>query len=97
MNDQKNLLLFVVFFLGIMGAWNYFYEMPRTEKLVTQAQQAQVQDNLAVSLPEHAPLETQIKSREEIITETSRIKIDTAKLKGSINLKGARLDDPGLK
>jgi YidC/Oxa1 family membrane protein insertase len=100
MNDQKNLLLFVVFFLGVMTAWNYFYETPKTERLVTQAQQARSQDGSTVhqpSLPEHAPLETHVKAREEIIAEASRVKIDTPKLKGSINLKGARLDDLVLK
>lgn len=100
MNDQKNLLLFVVFFLGVMTAWNHFYQTPRTEKLLTQARESGPQDSLSIphpSLPDPASLETQIKTREEIISETSRIKIDTTKLKGSINLKGARFDDLILK
>ncbi|KAK0330118.1 hypothetical protein LTR94_034097, partial [Friedmanniomyces endolithicus] len=34
-----------------------------------------------------------IRSRQVVLAETPRVAIDTPALKGSINLKGARLDD----
>src|SRR5690606_6635347 len=48
-------------------------------------------------VPGQAAKETQALSRDATLTETPRVRIDTPRLAGSINLKGARIDDLRLK
>jgi len=73
--------------------WNYFYEGPKAEK-AHQMAAAQPQHTAGPLAPEPsvpaimAPL-----GRDEAISASSRVQIDTPALEGSINLKGGVLDD----
>lgn len=100
MNDQKNLILFIVFFLVVMMGWNYFYDVPRGQKRTDQVEISKSQKGTETAqphLPDHLSIEAPLKTREEILAGQDRIMIDTDKLKGSIDLKGARIDDLVLK
>ena len=102
--DNKNLILAISLSLLVVFAWNYFYAGPQMEK--TRQMQAQVRAAQAPGAP--APGNTvpgmpaaeaanAILSRDEALAQSPRITIDTAKLSGSIALKGARIDDVSLK
>ncbi len=90
MKEQKNLLFFVLVFLAIMVGWNYFYEAPKVEPQTSEAAPEKVSLPTAFGDVEKPEVS---KDRAEVLSESSRLKIETAKLKGSINLQGARLDD----
>ncbi len=90
MNDQKNLVFFVLIFIGVMVGWNYFYEAPKAQKApVAQTQQT------ASAIPgvPTAPAVPVITDRKEVIQASARVQIDTPSLRGSINLKGGSIDD----
>ena len=94
---NRNLITTFILVCVLMGAWFYFYELPQRRALYAQKQKAQIEaaqkqketPGLAATAPEIA----KPKPREEVISNAPRIKLDTPNLHGSINLKGARLDD----
>jgi YidC/Oxa1 family membrane protein insertase len=92
MNEQKNLIFFVLVFLAVMVGWHYFYEAPKTVTAPT-AQQQVAASGPAVPLTA-APVAPA--DRKEVIQASARVQIDTPSLKGSINLKGGLLDDLSL-
>src|SRR5215467_4196841 len=94
MNDQKNTILAIVLSAIVLIGWEYFYALPqkqRQEELQRQAQITQVQP-----APPAGSTAGEQKSREAIITSTARIPIETPRIKGSITLKGGRIDDVSL-
>ncbi len=91
--DLKNLLICILLSTLILVAWQYFYEYPRRaameykQEMVARAK-IEYQENLLD------------KSKQAFASESSpsdnaigKITIDTAKLKGSISLRGLRFDD----
>ncbi|MHB8885931.1 MAG: membrane protein insertase YidC, partial [Methylovirgula sp.] len=110
--DNKNLYLAIALSILVIIGWNYFYGAPQLEKArQTQAEMQQpskppqpgtpsaTQGQIPGSAAQHpaneapAPLE----SRTAALASTPRVRLDTASLSGSINLKGARIDDVWLK
>ena len=102
MTEQRNLILAIVLSVGIILAFQYFYEIPRLHK----AQQAEPGERAAqVEKPEAdrpeaarpAPALTSeaIETRliEQALREAPRLAIDNARLSGSLTLRGARIDD----
>jgi YidC/Oxa1 family membrane protein insertase len=94
-DDKRNILLAVILTAGILFGWplisGYFF--PTANPPVTQ-----VQGGKETALPQpHADPAADsaqaIRDRAVVLRESARIAIDTPKLKGSINLKGARIDD----
>jgi YidC/Oxa1 family membrane protein insertase len=98
--ENKNVLLAIVLSAAILIVWTVFVQGPQLEKQQA-AQQAQLeaQKSQQPGQPAAAPQDTgrKVVSREDALTESPRVAIDTPRLKGSINLKGARLDDLVLK
>jgi len=101
--EQRNLLIAIVLSVGILIAFQFVFErmrpaqppgltpgtpatVPATPSTATPAQ------SVATSAPGVAPARA-AEAREAAIAEQPRIKIDTPRLHGSINLLGARLDD----
>ena len=91
MENQRNLLiavlLSVVVFLGWTWASNRFFPVaaPPATKIVNGKQ---------VPLPSpEAPKPALVKDRAVVLASTPRVAIATPRLAGSIDLKGARLDD----
>ena len=90
--NNKNFLLAIVISMGIMLVWQlgygYFYPAP-PRPAVTQ------QQSTTAPVDANAPAGTATKAltRDAALAASPRIPIDTPELKGSLNLKGAQLDD----
>lgn len=91
-DEKRNLWIAVILSTLIFLGWNYFFDRP--EKRASSATQSSraITPTPSVALTPTAPL-----TREDALKETQRIQIDTPELKGSINLKGARIDHLILK
>jgi YidC/Oxa1 family membrane protein insertase len=108
MSDQKNTILAVVLSALVLLAWQYFIAGPQMERQRQEAalrqaqQQTQVQPSTTPAptpgtspgLP--APTLPGQSSRDEALQASQRVAISTPSLKGSIALKGARIDDLAL-
>ena len=97
--DQKNILIFAVIAAFALFGWPYLthYFFPPANPPVTK-----VVDGKSVAVPApsaNAAAETPKAARDRalVLTESPRVAIDTPSLKGSINLRGARIDDLELK
>ena len=110
MNDHKNTILAIVLSAMVLIVWQIFFGMPgekqRQEALrQQQAQQAQPQpgplgspqQGSAPPVPgQSAPSPSAQLSREAVLSTSPRVGIDTPSLRGSIALKGGRIDDLAL-
>ncbi|HJR82926.1 MAG TPA: membrane protein insertase YidC [Sphingomicrobium sp.] len=94
MNDNKNLILAIVLSALVLLGWSFLSEWfvpanppPKVEngKVVEPASQPQ-----ASPVP-NTP--AQLRSRAAVLRESPRVRIQTPSLQGSINLRGARIDD----
>ncbi|WP_374385052.1 membrane protein insertase YidC [Dongia sp.] len=115
--DKKNMIIAIALSAAIIFGWQFFYEMPRQEKLraaheAAQAELAQQQaasgnqtttapattgSNAATATaPGDANVAQQL-PREQALVQSPRVAIDAPKLKGSVALKGGRIDDLVLK
>jgi YidC/Oxa1 family membrane protein insertase len=112
MDDQKNLLLALVLTGIVLIAWQYLFAVPQIEKQkqIAQQQQTQAQQPPPAAQPGAPPQAapgtvpqapgspgmTQILTREAALAASPRIRIDTPRLSGSLNLAGGRIDDLAL-
>lgn len=95
-DDIRNLLLFAFISIALWLAYNTYVVQPQREAMMAQ-QQAQ-QEILEAELQNpDSDLSLENLSRDEILTRSARIEIDTDALKGSLSLSGASLDDIALK
>lgn len=94
MDDKRNIILAVLLTAVILFGWPYVSQaiFPQAAPPVTASQ------NAAPATP--APASNQaaensrtIRDRALVMTESPRVAIETPKLVGTINLKGARIDD----
>lgn len=95
MNDNKNMILAIVLSLVILLGWGFV-----TERYFQPAQDPSTEfidgKQVAIPQPEADPTSDRpvaIRERREVIAATPRIPIRTPRLEGSINLRGARIDD----
>lgn len=103
--EQKNFLIFAILAAFILFAWQPIVDWiippsqrPQTQAPVpapTKAGEPRVAPNPAADPAADGPVAT--RDRNLVIRETPRILIDTPTVRGSINLKGARIDDLVLK
>ncbi len=106
--NNRNFILAIVLSIGVLFAWQYFFLPKPQQGLGPQpAEQSQVEPGppkpqVGVEQPEGGaprpggPAAVTL-SREEALAQSPRIAIDTPSLKGSIALKGGRIDDLTLK
>ena len=93
MNDNKNMLLAIVLSALVLIGWSLL-----SDKFfpTAQPQTQQVENGKVKAAPQAAPAADApraIRNREAVLAETPRVRVETPNLKGSINLKGARIDD----
>lgn len=89
MAEQKNFILALVLSIGIFVGWDHFFG---TKNIPVQVEQkeivvADLKDNNVISAPESLILDR------DVAIADKRAPIKSDKIKGSINLKGGRLDD----
>ena len=99
MNDQKNMILAIVLSAIVLFGWSLISEryFPTATEPTTK-----IVEGKQVALPQPqadptADAPAAIRDRRIVLRETPRIRIDTPSLQGSINLRGARIDDLVLK
>jgi len=99
-NDNRNMLLAIVLSAFVLLGWSFL----GPKLLPTAAPQTQqVRDGKVQAIPQpqasaagQTPVGTvagALQVRADVLRSTPRVKIDTPNLFGSINLKGARIDD----
>lgn len=91
-DEKRNLWIACTLSAFIFLGWNYFFDQPK--KIAPRKESvsvAKAPDGRAPVTPASSL------TREEALKETQRISIDTPELRGSINLKGAKIDDLVLK
>ena len=86
--DVKNMIVAVALSMAIVFGWQFFYTVPAAKKAEQQAT-VQQQQTAAVATDATAT----VQDAATVLAATQRVKIETPELSGSINLKGARIDD----
>jgi len=95
-NQQRNLMLAIVLSALVLFGWSFFAQKwlptanPPATKTVNGKQVPLPKPNAS---PSATPALAVVRDRNAVIGETPRIAIDTPRLHGSINLKGAQIDD----
>jgi YidC/Oxa1 family membrane protein insertase len=97
--DMRNLIIFAVLSILMWLTYDHFVARPHADAMRQAAANAKLQaETQAAARAPAEILDTAIvKPRAEMVAETPRVKIDAKSVYGSINLKGARLDDLELK
>jgi YidC/Oxa1 family membrane protein insertase len=105
--NNRNFILAIVLSIGVLFAWQYFFvpKHPLQQAEKQEQQQQQIEPgppqpraggeapSTGGALPQPGVTQAPLQSREEALSVGPRVAIDTPSLKGSINLKGARMDD----
>jgi len=94
-DETKNMILLVLIVVGVMTGWHYIYEKPQVEAIQAGQKTAKVEAPVAPVLPVAA--EVKPLSRTDAVQQAERVKISSPTVAGSINPKGAILDDLILK
>ncbi len=102
MSDNKNLLIAVMLSMLVLLGWSFVSEQffpapkpaPKVSAPATQSAtpSAPIVPQVGTPAPA-AAAPVQMRTRATVLAATPRVKIDTPNLKGSINLKGAQIDD----
>ena len=97
LNDNKNMFLAIVLSVLVLIGWTFVSQKffppppsPKTEKAapaIASPGTASVQQGAATTAA------TALRPRTQVLASTPRVRIETPALAGSINLKGARIDD----
>jgi YidC/Oxa1 family membrane protein insertase len=94
-DDKQNFILFAVIAALILFGWPYLQGrfFPAANPPVTKMVdgKAKVVPNPSADPAADAP--SAVRDRNVVLGETPRIRIETPTMRGSINLKGARIDD----
>ena len=97
MDNQRNMILAIVLSAIVLFGWTAvsekFFPAPRPAVSKVQAATALPQPGADPA----ADAAAAVRNRAIVLRETPRVAIDTPRLAGSINLKGARIDDLVLK
>lgn len=94
MSEQRNLVVAIGLSLAILIGFNYFYEKPKQVEALQKIEMAKQLNPAPQALATNSTFEpVKLINKAEALAAAPRIIIQTPKLHGSINLKGARLDD----
>ena len=99
MDNQRNMILAIVLSAIVLFGWTALSErfFPVANPPVTRVEDGKEKVLAQPAADPAADAPSAIRARATVLRETPRIAIDTPKLAGSINLKGARIDDLVLK
>jgi YidC/Oxa1 family membrane protein insertase len=95
-HNNKNFILAIVLSMAIIFGWQYFYAIPTAERAKQQAATEQTTTAPANTKTAQVPGAVQpavAVTRDQALTSSPRLKIETPELQGSINLTGAQFDD----
>ena len=99
MSEQRNVIFAVILSIAILLGYQYFFMKPTPNPAVPPTSPAVSDSTTPVAPPQAGqgtetvtPVATR-QSREEVIATGQRVQINTPRLKGSISLTGARIDD----
>ena len=106
-DQYKNLILAVVLSMAVLVAWEYFYARPQEAKRRAPEQSQQVTPPTATpdngvpspnatpqgTVPAAGPAAATPRTHEEAIAASPRLPVETPSLRGSVALKGGRIDD----
>jgi YidC/Oxa1 family membrane protein insertase len=100
--EQKNLILAIVLSIAVIVGWEYFVVAPQQHRQLLAQQQAAEQAAQQPATTASSPVVPNEQAapkldRPTALAQSPRLPIDSARLKGSIALKGGRLDDLALK
>ncbi len=101
MNEQRNLILAIALSVAIIVGFEYFYGIPQREQARRQAPPPATSETVpAETAPDRGggvplPVREGLAERllETALREAPRVLVDNARLTGSLDLRGARLDD----
>ena len=98
MNDNRNMLLAIALSALVLIGWSFLSEkfFPTAGPQTQQVDNGKVRPAPAASAGPATDAPQAIRPRELVLAESPRVKIETPRLTGSINLKGARFDDLDL-
>jgi YidC/Oxa1 family membrane protein insertase len=102
--DQKNMILAIVLSIAIILGFYYFFELPRIKAQqealeAARARQTEQQQQQGAAAPAQAPAPgatapaATAPNRAQALAAAPRLRIDSARVTGSIALTGARIDD----
>ena len=95
MNDNKNMILAIVLSAIVLIGWGLLTEtfLPTANEPTTRIEKG---EQVAVPRPQADPgadSPAAIRDLDLVLAETPRVRIATPNLRGSVNLRGARIDD----
>ena len=93
MNEQRNMILAAALSLMVLLGW---WALSARYFPTANAPATQIVKGKTVPLPSATPVPNgpaQMQDRNKVLAASPRVKIDTPKLAGSIDLKGAQIDD----
>ena len=91
MGEQKNLFLAIAISIAIIVIFQFLFPQ---QTVIQPTNIENISENSLTSIDQEFQSEKQgVQTKEEIIPLNKRVEILTSSLKGSINLKGAVLDD----
>ena len=93
MNDNRNMILAIVLSLIVLVGWSYLAErwFPVSQPQTQRVENGKVEP--APPPPASPAAPAALRSRAVVIASTPRVRFQNQSISGSINLKGARIDD----
>ena len=91
--ETRNVLFAIILSAIVLVVWATFFEAPIIQQQPPEEQITKKQDDSSPSIDES---EKEIKNeitRNELISNANRIKVENENIKGSISLQGAIIDD----
>ena len=91
--ETRNVLLAIILSTIVLIFWATFFEAPIVDQTTNEKVVTKSQDPSSPSIDENDKgIKNEI-TRDDVINDTNRIKIENENIKGSISLQGAIIDD----
>ena len=94
---DRNVFVAIALSMSVLLFWGLFFETPKKSTELQTNQKVEQKDTQNSITPNSQPQIIKKLTREESINKSKRIKIENNSIIGSINLKGALIDDISFK